>query len=240
LKLLPEAGMIWTDMQAVGAEGQILQPRLLRQMYHAYRYFKTPRDIFSKELTVQTKTSGEVALYAGDIFSPMALGSLVHTSTVLIRRERLMKTGFFREDYRTGEDYEFHLRTCKLGPVAFADAVTTSYKVGMNDALSAPAHAIPLATHFVEVFEQTLREDRDRITLPKSWLQDSAAHAYAWAGWAYMTDGQLRPAQSYFLKSLRAKPWQPRQLAYFVATSLLPPQALALLRSLRRRLTGSA
>ncbi|MEI8371258.1 MAG: glycosyltransferase [Planctomycetota bacterium] len=238
LKLVPEAGMIWTDMQAVGGDEQVLHPRYLRQMYHTYRYFKTPRDIFSQECTVRTGALGDIALYAGDIFPKIALGSLVHTSTVLLRRERLMKTGFFREDYRSGEDYDFHLRTCKHGPVAFADAVTISYKIGMDDALTAPAYEVLLATHFVETFERTLREDRDRITLPKSLIQDSVASAYAWAGRACMTDGQLRRARGYFLKSLRAKPWQPRQIIYLAATSM-PPKAISLLRSLRNRSTGS-
>jgi glycosyltransferase involved in cell wall biosynthesis len=239
LRLVPEAGMIWTEMQAVGAEGQVLHPRFLRQIYHTYRYFKTPREIFTKELTVRAGTSGEVTLYAGDIFSQMALGNLVHTSTVLLRRDRLMKVGFFREDYRTGEDYEFHLRTCKHGPVAFADTVTISYKIGMDDALTVPANGLPMAINFVETLEQTLREDRDRFTLSESLLQDSVARAYAWLGRAYMADGQLRRAQSYLLKSLRTKAWQPRQLVCLAAVSL-PPKAFTLLRRLRKQRTGIA
>ncbi len=238
LSRVPEAGMIWTDMQAVGVDDQVLHPRYLRQMYHTYRYFKTPRDIFSQEFTVRTEALGEVTLYAGDIFPKMAIGNLVHTSTVLLRRERLLKIGFFREDYRSGEDYDFHLRTCKHGPVAFADAVTISYKIGMEDALTAPAYQIHLATHFVETLERTLREDRDRITLPKSLVQDAVANAYSWAGRTYMTDGQLRYARGYFLKSLRTKLWQPRQLLYLTVASL-PPKMLALLQSLRKRLIGS-
>jgi len=39
-------------------------------------------------------------VYAGDIFSQMIMGNLVHTSTVLIRRERLQQVHGFNEDLR--------------------------------------------------------------------------------------------------------------------------------------------
>jgi glycosyltransferase involved in cell wall biosynthesis len=238
LKAAPGAGMIWTDMQAVGTDGEVKYKSYLRRMYHAYRFFPTPRDLFSHETTVRfagEKGDQEVRLYSGEIFSQMVLGNLVHTSTVLLTRERLEKVGLFREDYKTGEDYEFHLRTCREGAVAFADAVTVSYRVEMEDRLTGPAHLVALATNFVDTFERTLEENRGRVNLPEAMLRECAASAYAWAGTACLEAGQRERARDYFLKSFRQKPWQP-QLLKGLGLTTLPP---AVAESLRKVLKGA-
>lgn len=237
LGLAPEAGMIWTDMRAVGPDRQILHSPYLRKMYQTYRFFATPQDIFSKELALQTKSEPDcnsgIKLYVGEIFSPMALGNLVHTSTALFRRERLLKVGYFREDYRVAEDYEFYLRTCKEGPVAFLDAVTVSYQIGMKDALTSPAYSVPIVTNYVEILERTLSENRDLIRLPQALIRECRASAYAWAGQSCLTDGQNERARRYFLKSLKINPLQP-QLFKYLGAALLSPKALAYLRNLRK------
>ena len=74
----------------------------------------------------------------GDVYSSMIAGNLVHTSTVLIRRERARAVGLFDERYRTGEDYDFHLRTCYEGPVALLDVPSIRYRIaGGEDQLTA-------------------------------------------------------------------------------------------------------
>jgi hypothetical protein len=204
----------------------VLHPRYLRKMYHAYEYFKTPQDLFSEELQIKTPSGEECTLYGGEIFSSMVLGNLVHTSTALLRRERLLKVGFFREDYRKGgEDYDFHLRTCREGPVAFADSVRISYKIGMEDALTVPENSIHMATSFVETFERTLAENRARINLPETRIRDCAANAYSWAGQACLANGQISRGIGYLAKSLKTKPFQP---------ALLKNAAVALKASARR------
>src|SRR5581483_12349168 len=40
LDFLPQAGMIWTDMEAVAPDGEVVYPRFLRRMYDAYRFFR--------------------------------------------------------------------------------------------------------------------------------------------------------------------------------------------------------
>ena len=124
----PEIGMVWTDMEAVGPAGELVSQSYLRTMYHAYRWF--PREeLFSRSRSPWPRSPRgsrrswtDRRLYTGEIFSQMIMGNLVHTSTVLIRRERLEKVRGFNEELRlSGEDYDFHLRTCKEGPVGFID-----------------------------------------------------------------------------------------------------------------------
>ena len=90
----PEVVMVWTDMEAIDSEGRITCPRYLRKMYSAYEWFRH-EDLFphtyllaqiAPELQDMTGAGGGT-LSVGDIYSPMLMGNLVHTSTVVVRRQ---------------------------------------------------------------------------------------------------------------------------------------------------------
>jgi glycosyltransferase involved in cell wall biosynthesis len=242
LVAMPEAGMIWTDMDAVGPDGTIVGHRYLATMYGAYRWFPTRSDLFERSLPLASVDAelaarlGGPRLYAGEIFSQMVLGNLVHTSTVLLRRERLERVGGFDESLRvSGEDYDFHLRTCREGPVAYLDAVSILYLRGSDDQLTVAPNSIHLARNFLVTLERVLARDRDRIRLPKVMIDEVLAEAHAWLGECHLGRSERAAAVRHFAASLRHKPAQPRVLLR-LGLGLLPPGALGPLRTAYRAL----
>src|SRR5262249_32004512 len=130
----PDLGMTWTDMEMIDASGQVADPAYLRKMYSAYDKIDESK-IFTETIPLRDLVPAQAAvvrnapLRIGRIFTPMVLGNLVHTSTVVLRRERLQKVGGFNEGLRrTGEDYDFHLRTCREGPVGLLDLPAIRYQ----------------------------------------------------------------------------------------------------------------
>ena len=59
---LPKIGMVWTDMEAVDKDGVIWDPKHLRTMYHAYRWFPTPQHLFAQSNTIASITPGICAV----------------------------------------------------------------------------------------------------------------------------------------------------------------------------------
>ena len=233
LRHFPEAGMVWTEMAAVDGADRLVHERYLRKMYSAYKYYPTARQLFAKGL--QEARIGGFDAFCGDIFSPMVLGNLIHTSTALLRRERLTKVGFFNEAYKTGEDYPFHLKTCKEGPVAFVDAVTIRYAIGLADSLTSPEKMVQISLNFLSTLEQTLALERERVSLPPALMRERLADAYAWVGDEYLKAGSAGEARAYFIKSIQADPTKlSRMKGLFKA--LLPFGLRARLTGLRRSL----
>jgi glycosyltransferase involved in cell wall biosynthesis len=233
LRRFPLAGMVWTDMAAVDGGGRLVHERYLRKMYSAYKYFPTAKVLFANGL--QEARIGDSDAVCGDIFSPMVLGNLVHTSTVLLRRERVKKVGFFDESFRTGEDYPFHLKTCKEGPVAYIDAVTIRYCIGLADALTSPEKMLQISLNFVRTLEETLALERGRLTLPAPLIQEALADAYAWTGQEHLNAGLAREARAFFVKSIRANPKDLSRLKPLFA-AMLPAGFRSLLTGLKRGL----
>ncbi len=234
LRAAPEAGMVWTDMEAIDPDGVVVHGRYLRLMYEAsYRWlggrplfatsrpFVLPPDLGPGAADVPNAVDG-LRVHVGDIFSDMVMGNLVHTSTVLLRRSRCDQVAAFNEGLaRSGEDFDFHLRTCRAGPVAFVDVPSIQYQIGRGDQLTHPRYGIDLAKNFLKTIAPVLAADGARIRQPEWKLRAVQAFAHGWIARESLAHGDHRGARRHFAQSLRLQPWQPGSYPY-VALALAP------------------
>jgi len=242
LEALPTAGMIWTDMDAIGPDGELQQRRYLTKMYSSYRKF-TRDQLFRESRPLSSidaglaRTLSDPQVFLGDIFSPMITGNLVHTSTVLLRRERFEKVREFDVDLRySGEDYDFHLRTCREGDVAYLDVSSILYQRGREDQLTVNrAYTVHMAENFLKTVNKALARDRDRVTLSPRMLDHVMAEAHAWVGEQRLELGERDQARRHLGTSLRFRPWQPR-IAALLGAAVLPKGASDRIRASYRAL----
>lgn len=221
MRRFPHVGMVWTDMSAVDDEGTVTDERHLRTFYGAYEHVRI-EDVCAYAGTVGGvchEVPPDVAaspVYVGDIFGSMVLGNLVHTSTTLIRRERLAAAGGFDEGMRvSGEDYEFHLRTCSHGPVALLDAPSTYYRVGNPDQLTAPGYMIDIARNDLRALLRWRAEAEARMAVPARALRTRLAESYGWLGEELFHHGDRAAARRSLARSVMLEPHM-RQLAFLV------------------------
>jgi GT2 family glycosyltransferase len=237
----PEIGLVWTDMQALGPEGNVVSNSFLRTMYHAYRWFRTA-DLFPRSYSLPEVTHipelAATRLHVGDIFSQMVMGNLVHTSTVMLSRERFDMVRGYNEALRgAGEDYDFHLRTCREGPVGFLDVASIQYQTGMPDRLTGPAYRSHGALNCLATVQLVLRHDRARLRLPRSMLRARLAEVHQWIGDTLLERGEAARARKHLIQSLWYRP-QPRTLALLTRASLPSPVGDLLRRCWRRLKTA--
>lgn len=242
LEALPTAGMIWTDMDAIGPDGQIQHRRYLTRMYTSYgkftrdQLFRESRPLSSIDAALAS-TLSDPRVFLGDIFSPMITGNLVHTSTVLMRRERFEKVREFDVTLRySGEDHDFHLRTCREGDVAYLDVASILYQRGREDQLTVNrAYTVHMAENYLRTVNKALARDRDRVTLPPAMLDEVMAEAHAWIGEQRLELGDRDKAWHHLGTSLRFRPWQPR-VAALLGAAVLPKNVSDRLRTTYRAL----
>lgn len=208
----PEVGMVWSDLAAIDMDGRQMSPRYLRTMYHAWSYFRDD-DLFatrerlgdlSRELS---ESFGDAVVRTGMIYSQMIMGSLVHTSTVLMRKSRQEQVGGFQSQYRNlGEDYDFHLRTCQAGPVGFIDLSLIDYRRGNPDRLTRSGHHLDAAQNFLRVIEPHIRDNRAAITLSDAMLNEVLAEAHFWIADVAWTRGDMPLARTHYAAGLSYRP----------------------------------
>jgi glycosyltransferase involved in cell wall biosynthesis len=238
MRRLPHVGMVWTDMEAVDRAGRVVNPRYMRNHYAAYRWFTydqlfTERHRLDDIVPDLPEPVGDCCVYAGDLYSAILMGNLMLPSTLLVRRERFEKVGGFDEEMRSGEDHDYHLRTCREGPVALIDLPAVQYQRGLDDHLTGMRYTI--AQNFLRTITRALDRDRDRIRLPRHMLHWVLGYANSWTGEELMRMGEHRQARPYLARSLRYRWRQPRVLVQ-LGLSFMPPKPAERLRSAYRRL----
>jgi len=240
LRTLPSAGMVWTDMIAVDETGRELYASYLTNMYSAYKYFDRATH-FRVAKTIATICDdcpaawADRMFYAGNIFTPMFLGNLVHTSTVLLRRSRQEAVGFFDTNLvRTGEDYDFHFRTSRMGDVAYIDVSSICYRIGAPDQLTSSELMAWIARNNLKTITKMIACAHDEIKLPDSLIRQRFAQSHAWIAREELFS-DTRSARWHYLQSLRLNPFQAR-VAAFCLLSLLPVRLLRTMRDIKRKL----
>jgi GT2 family glycosyltransferase len=240
LEQYPEVGMVWTDMEAVDPARRVFNKSYLRTMYSAYQWF--PQDkLFTEWGSLEdiipslTEKVRGARFYKGHIFSQMIMGNLVHTSTVLLRRERLEKVRGFNEELRySGEDYDFHLRTCREGSVGFIDLATIQYQRGVPDQLTRKEYRIHRATNFLKTIAPLIQTARAEITLPQAMIDTVLAEAHSWIGEEQLDLGDAASARKNLAASICFRPYQPRAWRLLFG-ACLPPRMRHTLRSRYRK-----
>jgi len=174
----------------------------------------------------------------GDIYDKMFFGSLVHTSTVLLRRERLEKVKAFREDFKVlGEDFDFHMRTTEHGPVGFVDVSSVEYQVGMPDQATAKRHMVHAARNCLRTIDEMMQQHPERLKFPRRRIRRRYADVHAWIGETLLEIDQWSGARRHLLRSLRYWPWHMRTarlLALTAAPRRVGDSARSLYRQMKR------
>lgn len=222
----PDVVMTWTDMEAVDPSGRVFDKKYIRTMYDAYKFFPEsslfPESYPLEEMAPSLQAVAQGArFFKGYIFSQMIMGNLVHTSTVLLRRECLDQVKGFNEAlHYSGEDYDFHLRTCRVGPVGFINLASIQYQRGMPDRLTRDEYRIHIATNFLNTVKPYIENSRAEIDLPQNMIDLMLADTYLWIGEVQVDMSDATNARKNLLFSMNYRLMQPRVWLLYLACFL--------------------
>src|ERR1017187_1513137 len=225
-RFFPNVGMVWTNFEAVDAAGKVVKSRYLTTMYEAYRFFESFESLLgnSRDLAEVVGPRDDLEpsakVYVGNIYTSMLRGNLAHTSTVMLSRERIDKVKEFDETLTlSGEDYDFHFRTCKWGDVCLVDAPSTEYQLEFEDRLT--KHKKQIALNFLRTVQGGITRESGNGTFPKAMIEDVLAEAHSWIAEELYKVKDYAGVRHHALLGLRHRIWQPR-LACFLGVAFVP------------------
>ncbi|MCA8996649.1 MAG: glycosyltransferase family 2 protein [Planctomycetaceae bacterium] len=190
-----DVGMVWTNMDAIHPDGTPFQTNFLKTMYHAYRRLPTGSPFqsfqqFGEIVPNASERYADAMTAIGDIYSTMFFGNLVHTPTVLLRTEWARKVGLFDTSMRRGgEDFKYHLATCRLGNVGFIDVPSILYRVGNGDQITNRQNNLTFAQSYLRTIQEELANHSGQASLSPEEKQSLFAQAYDWLATEHLGHG---------------------------------------------------
>jgi glycosyltransferase involved in cell wall biosynthesis len=73
-----------------------------------------------------------VAIVTGWTYAELLLDCIVWTSTVLVKKDKLIRSGLFNPSFRKGQDYDLWLRLSRIVPMLGIDQPTALYRIHPN------------------------------------------------------------------------------------------------------------
>jgi hypothetical protein len=181
------------------------------------------------------ETVGSAQIKIGDLFGPMIMGNLVHTSTVMLRKSKLEGIGEFDTQYRRGgEDYDFHLRTLREGPVGLLDLPTIRYRAGSEDGITHHSNNVYIARAFLQAISTAVARDGSRLRGHRRMIKNTFASAHAWLAEECLRVNRRAEGLTHLWHSIRIKPRTMRN--YLLVGAAVLPQSFVKggLRAFRR------
>jgi len=235
-------GMLWTNLDVVDAQGQVVKRRHLRDAYSAYgQLARHGLEVFSHEalfarLLPQERDPDPASgtrISWGEVHSRMLIGNLCQPSTVMLTRERALQAGRFDEGMVSGEDHAYHLAASRGGPAALLDASSVLYRKGAEDQLTQPAYRWMIAGNYLKTLLPEIEREKSRLDLPAALLTEVVAGAHEWVGMEMWYRQDYAAAHRHLADSLRSRFWRPKLWALWLLTAA-PPKLIDSLRQARR------
>jgi len=170
-------------------------------------------------------------VYWGSLADVAFIGPMFLPTTVVVRKECLDKVGFLDERFKTGEDYDLHVRLARNFRVAYLDFPTALYRRFHADQLTNPKMEVKTNKVWLEVVTKYAVEDREFYRKNKCFVEYRLAYCYNGLATAYFRKKQFGNAVMNFLKSIKRNPAQKRIYMLLV---------IAFFRILFAKITGKA
>lgn len=174
----------WREWQP-DAHGQFTLPRLSRE---------------------EMEQDGIEAQDSGWLYNKLFLESVIHTTTLLMRREIMEQVGQFDPTLRRGQDYDYWFRMSRLAPIHKLRAVLSLYRIHPESITHKPHQVNYPCLVIQKALDQWGRVGPDGTETPQAVIDGVLSRHWFNFGYLHLKQGDPKLAYDAFLRSLRLRP----------------------------------
>jgi hypothetical protein len=150
-----QAALVFSSFALVDRDGACLAPDAIASYYRVFSRYGWKRQQILPRIGALTVEGATADLFAGPGFPWLFRGNFIKTSTVLVRRDVVVKLGKFDPSLSTEEDYDLWLRIAMDHTIAYLDVPLVDVR-RRPDQLTSAENALTVASNSVEVVRRAL------------------------------------------------------------------------------------
>lgn len=157
---------------------------------------------------------GLVPERSGWLYNRLLFSSLLHTITVMARRELIDRIGSFDPELKRGQDYDFWIRASRLTEIHQLDRVLARYRVHGDGCVKKWPHVNYEKLVVQKALQRWGLEGPDGARTPSSALRRRLAEICFSFGYHHYWEGSPRLAVRAFGEAIAHRPWHPNSWRY--------------------------
>ena len=191
--------------------------------YHKWYVWKpNERGEFLPPQRSEEPVDGEIdPACSGWIYTNLLLDCIVHTSSVMMRREVVRTIGYFKTNLVTGEDYDYWLRVSRLFQFHKLTGTYSFYRAAPGSLTATPKKENNEYNVVKSAVDQWGLEGPQGSSRVSTEIMTERLHRLAfYFGYGHYHGGDMSVAKRWFAQALRHNPWHGRTLVYLALSSL--------------------
>lgn len=143
---------------------------------------------------------------SGWLYNKLFLDSIIHTTTLLMRREIMEQTGKFDPALRRGQDYDYWFRMSRLAPIHKLSAVLSLYRIHPESITHKPHQANYPCLVIQKALDQWGRVGPDGTETLQAVIDGVLSRHWFNFGYMHLMQGDPKLAYDAFLRCIRLRP----------------------------------
>lgn len=153
-----------------------------------------------------TERAGIEPQGSGWLYNKLFLDPIIHTTTLLMRREIMEQVGKFDHALRRGQDYDYWFRMSRLAPIHKLNAVLSLYRIHPESITHQPYPANYPCLVIQKALDQWGGVGPDGTETPQAVINGVLSRHWFNFGYQHLTHGNAQIAYDAFVRSIRLRP----------------------------------
>lgn len=154
----------------------------------------------------ETERDGNDVRDSGWLYNKLLLDCVIHTTTLLMRREIMERVGAFDHTLRRGQDYDYWFRMSRLAPIHKLNAVLSLYRIHPESITHKPHRANYPCLVIQKALDQWGRIGPDGTETPQSLIDGVQSRHWFNFGNMHLECGDAQLAYEALVHSIRLRP----------------------------------
>jgi glycosyltransferase involved in cell wall biosynthesis len=154
----------------------------------------------------ETTREGIDPNYSGWLFNMLFVSVVIHTTTLLMRRETMVQVGEFDHELLRGQDYDYWFRMSRIAPIHKLKAVLSLYRIHPESITNKPHQANYPCLVIQKAVDQWGRIGPDGTETPQDVINGALSRHWFDFGYMHLCQGDPKLAYNAFVRSIRLRP----------------------------------
>lgn len=219
----PEVNMVFSGFWNT-TNGIILKNKSYKDAFNFFKeYGYDAEDIFKSKLSFDIKGKS-IEYYFGNIYEYLFLGNFILPSSVILKKQSLIRTGLFNEKFRVAEETDYFLKFSKQNVIGFVNCPLVYYESPCSENLSGKSNMESLMKNALKIQIDSFVSNFNLTNNRAIHYYKGISKTYGRLAYYYLSEYKFLESRKYATYSIKLDYYNP--ISYLILLGSYTPKII--------------